>query len=190
MASVRFTPLYARRIPDPVFHDSHSMERHVLLCTASSIPAGLSFDPNARTPNINRAVYKKVRASLLNDGCAPNTFHLKNKGITIVAQSVKRRNDHDYEVFLATGMASLMGPYYELIIKTRETTELPEKQCVKLEILTGVPDDMIRKWRGLNTSVQVQTCRCSTGRGFRVDQERLGSRALLRSHRLVGKRPW
>jgi hypothetical protein len=134
------------------------MERHVLLCTASSIPAGLSFDPNARTPNINRAVYKKVRASLLNDGCAPNTFHLKNKGITIVAQSVKRRNDHDYEVFFGDGHGIVDGGHtYELIIKTRETTELPEKQCVKLEILTGVPDDMIPEVAGgLNTSVQVQ----------------------------------
>lgn len=158
MSSLRFTPVFVRRIPDPVFYNSHSMERHVMLCAVGSLPEGMSFDPNARQPNINRAVYKKVQRSLMNEGCEPNTFHLKNKGITIVAKRVKRHTDHDYEVFFDEGHGIVDGGHtYELIIRTREKTALPPKQFVKLEILTGLPDEMIPDVAGgLNTSVQVQ----------------------------------
>jgi len=158
MTAIRFHARYARRVPDPIFGESHSMERHVLLCPVRVIPEGLSFDPNARTPNINRAVYKKVRSSLLDDCPSPGTFHLKNKGITIVAQRVKKINDNELDVYFDEGHGIVDGGHtYDLIVKTRASQELPEKQFVKVEILTGLSASLIPEVAGgLNTSVQVQ----------------------------------
>jgi hypothetical protein len=49
------------------------------------------------------------------------------------------------------------GHTYELIVSNLDNEQLPDKQFVKFEILTGVPDDWIVEIAGgLNTSVQVQ----------------------------------
>src|SRR5688572_10837595 len=78
-----FQSEFTRRLPDPVFHKDRGMERHILFVPVTAVPAGLPMDPNARVPNIRRSVYREVRESLLsNDG----RFHLKHKGITVVAQ--------------------------------------------------------------------------------------------------------
>ena len=59
---------------------------------------GIPKDPNPRDQNINRAVWKRIAKSLLNDpdgGGQPNAFGVKNKGITILATSVKRAGSED-----------------------------------------------------------------------------------------------
>ena len=62
---------------------------HLFWVPAYTLVDGLSYDPNARKPNTRKHVYKKVDESLLNVSCLENTFHLKNIGIVINADSVQ-----------------------------------------------------------------------------------------------------
>jgi hypothetical protein len=150
-----FRTKFARRVPDPVFGEEFNMERHFFFVAVQDVPPGLPMDPNARVPNIRRTVYKEVRESLLaNDG----RFHLKHKGITIVAAGVEKKNDHLYAVNLPSGHGILDGGHtYTLITQEQENGRLPENQFVKFEIITRAPNDWIPEMAGgLNTSVQVQ----------------------------------
>jgi hypothetical protein len=89
----RFAAPYARRLPDPIFHQSHGTERHVLFVPVRSVPKGLSLDPNARIPNLRRRIYRDIEASLFDRDTTPGTFHLKHKGITLIADSVARAGE-------------------------------------------------------------------------------------------------
>lgn len=156
-----FDVAYARRVPDPGFSGSHGINRHIFFVSVKSVPLGLPLDPNARVPNIRKRVYRDIEQSLLNEVGEPGTFHLKHKGITVVAEKVEQRADHSYEVVICEGHGILDGGHtYELI--TQHLTnglkdELPDDQFVKLEILTNIPSAWIPEIAGgLNTSVQVQ----------------------------------
>ena len=149
---------YARRIPDPVFEDPY---RYVFVVSAKRMPKDIPDDPNARSPKTNRRVYKKVEDSLFNrDDSESGTFHLKNGGITIVAKSVRKTGDQNYEVVLQKdGTHGIVdgGHTYEIITKAQSNSDLPEEQHVFVEILTGIEPDWIPDIAGgLNTSVQVQ----------------------------------
>lgn len=159
MANFAFKPVFARRIPDPVFHESHGIERHVLMVPVRSVPTGLPYDPNARLPNTRRRVYQEVEQSLLNKGDnTPGTFHLKHKGITLIADDVKRRGENDYTVTIKKGHGIVDGGHtYQLITNNLANPDLPEGQFVKFEIVTKVPDEWTMEIAGgLNTSVQVE----------------------------------
>lgn len=153
-----FAAPYARRLPDPVFHTSHGTERHILFVPVRSVPKGLSLDPNARIPNLRRRIYRDIEESLFNKDTTPGTFHLKHKGITLIADSLERAGEGVYNVTLADGHGIVDGGHtYELIVKNLENEQLPEQQFVKFEILTGIPNEWIVEIAGgLNTSVQVQ----------------------------------
>lgn len=152
-----FPSKFARRVPDPVFGKSHGMQRHFLFVDVRDVPAGLPYDPNARVPDINRRVYKQVEQSLLNEDGTQFTFHLKHKGITLIASRVEQRGDTEYAVTIDEGQGIVDGGHtYELITRERDEA-LPEGQFVKFEILTRVPPEWIPEIAGgLNTSVQVQ----------------------------------
>src|SRR5579862_1527858 len=85
--TIPFVTARARRMADPVHEGS---DRHVFYVRAKDLPPGLPTDPNPRTPNINRSVYREVEQSLLGEEGEPGTFHWKNKGITIIAHDVIR----------------------------------------------------------------------------------------------------
>jgi hypothetical protein len=157
-SSVNLTAAFARRIPDPVFHQDHKTERHILFVPVRSVPAGLPLDPNARIPNLRRRIYQEIENSLLDRDTTPGTFHLKHKGITVVAESVTRHGENNYTVALGKNHGIVDGAHtYQLIVKNLATAKLPEKQFVKFEILTAVPPEWIVDIAGgLNTSVQVQ----------------------------------
>jgi len=147
----------ARRVPDPVFAKSHTITRHIFFVPVGAVPRGLPLDPNARVPNINRRVYQEIEASLLDKDVTPGTFHLKHKGITVVADSVEDKGNNQYEVQLRENQGILDGGHtYELLTKDREEA-LPRHQFIKFEILTQIPPEWIAEIAGgLNTSVQVQ----------------------------------
>lgn len=157
--SFRFRPTIARRIPDPNFKQTHDAERHLFVMPVRELPPELPLDPNARRPNIRKRVYQDVKQSLLNKEGEPGTFHLKNKGITIVAQSISQTGDHDYTVTMKRGVHGIVdgGHTYTLIRENLSNPELPENQYVQVEVRIGVPDAWIPEIAGgLNTSVQVQ----------------------------------
>ena len=160
LETFQFEPTYARRIPDPNFKKSHGSERHIFLMSVAKMPLGLSLDPNARNPNVRKRVYQQVEKSLLElDGSEPGTFHLKNKGITIVANSVEQKGDNIYDVTLKSGVHGIVdgGHTYHLIESNQPRNHLPTDQYVSVEIRTGIPDAWVTDIAGgLNTSVQVQ----------------------------------
>lgn len=154
-----FVAKYARRIPDPTFKEEHGLERHIFVVPVKTIPKGLPLDPNARRPKTSKRVYKKVEASLFNQDCEPGTFHLKNKGITIIADAVRSLGDDRYEVDMVNGVHGIVdgGHTYTLISEAQTDAALPEEQYVSVEVRVGVPDTWIPEIAGgLNTSVQVQ----------------------------------
>ncbi|MFC2085774.1 AIPR family protein [Bacteroidota bacterium] len=148
----------ARRFADPNFTDSPKIDRHVFFVRITDVPVGIPLDPNARVPNINRRVYRDVRKSLLNEESVPGTFHLKHKGITLIASRVEHKGKDQYVLHLEKGHGILDGGHsYEIITSTSDE-DVPEHQFVKLEVLTGIPDEWIVDIAGgLNTSVQVQS---------------------------------
>lgn len=149
----------ARRIPDPNFKDAFGLERHLFMVPVKNLPTGIPLDPNARRPKTSKRVYQKVRASLLNQDCEPGTFHLKNKGITIVAQSVNVVGKDTYEIVMLNGVHGILdgGHTYSLIIGAQDNPDLPNDQYVIVEVRVGVPETWIPEIAGgLNTSVQVQ----------------------------------
>lgn len=158
--SFQFRPAFARRIPDPNFKKTYNAERHLFVMPVSKMPAQISLDPNARNPNIRKRVYRQVEASLLGqDGSSPGTFHLKNKGITIIAKSVDQVGNNEYVVKMESGLHGIVdgGHTYELIVMNRDNEALPDDQYVNVEIRVGVPNEWISEIAGgLNTSVQVQ----------------------------------
>lgn len=165
-SSAIFLAEYARRIPDPTLRNA---ERHIFFVRAQNVPEDLPKDPNPRAQKIDRGIYREVGAHLLNEDGTPNTFHLKNKGITLIADKVERKNDdeHVYTVSFGAGHGIVDGAHTYEIVRTNkpmieelngsdgEGAEI--EQFVKFEIVTGLPEDLVPEIaRGLNTAVQVQ----------------------------------
>ncbi|HZT97745.1 MAG TPA: AIPR family protein [Chloroflexota bacterium] len=157
MASVvPFVTSRARRMADPVHEGS---DRHIFYVRVKDIPPGIPDDPNPRIPNINRAVYREVERSLLGEEGEPGYFHMKNKGITLIAKEVVRGSaDNEYSVVFDRGDGMVDGRHtYEILQKHRADELLPEDQFVKIEILTRVPSALVYEIAGgLNTGMQVQ----------------------------------
>jgi hypothetical protein len=155
----------SRRTPDPNFKD---ITRHILFVPVRTVPKGLPLDPNARIPNLNRRVYRDLRDSLLDDGVLEEgMFHLKHKGITLVAQKVEQKGGgEEFIVTMKSGHGVLDGAHTYELITTTPKDALPEMQFVKFEILTKVPEEWIADIAGgLNTSVQVQPMSLDNLRG-------------------------
>jgi hypothetical protein len=153
-------PTHARRLPDPVFQTNPEINHHIFWVPAHTLVDGLSYGPNARRPNIRKHVYKKVDESLLNVSCQENTFHLKNLGIAINANSVRKIADDRYEVDLpdAEHHGVLNGGHtLELIAKRIKDGSIPPKQFIKIEVRTGVPNEWLPEVAGgMNTALQVE----------------------------------
>ena len=158
--SFRFRPVIARRFPDPNFRKEHGAERHLFIVPVKALPDDLPLDPNARRPNVRKRVYQDVKKSLLGlDGSESGTFHLKNKGITIVAESVRQstRDEAEYVIKLRTGVHGILdgGHTYRLIMDHK--ANLPDDQYVQVDVRVGIPDAWVPEIAGgLNTSVQVE----------------------------------
>ncbi|HLK85833.1 MAG TPA: AIPR family protein [Candidatus Binataceae bacterium] len=165
MSSFKVPVRSIRRIPDPIFPHC---ERHLLTCAIGDVPMGLPTDPNPRVPNPDRPIYRRVLKHLLNEEGTPNTFHLKNKGITLIAEQVKKIDDNNVELIFEQGQGIVDGRHtYELIGEALKIIADGERsaddngdaiaQFVKLEVLTGlVPELYPEIAGGLNTAVQVQ----------------------------------
>ena len=119
------------------------------------LPAGIPTDPNPRERNIDKMIYREVKQSLLDEN--DPTFHLKNKGITLLARTVRYSEDKRLAtVVFDDGHGMVDGAHtYEIIMTSKE--ECPKFQYVKIEVLTGVDRDLVSQIaKGLNTAVQVQ----------------------------------
>ena len=144
---------YFRRLPDPFFKGA---ERYIALVAAADVPPGIPLDPNPRDQNINRRVYQDVLESLRSP--EDRSFHLKNKGITMIAESVKAPGGRGpLRVKLREQHGILDGGHTYRIVLEGQQDDPPPNQFVKFEILIGVDTDLITDIAGgLNTAVQVQ----------------------------------
>jgi AIPR protein len=166
-STVTLVAPYARRVPDPTFPNA---ERHILFVRALDIPDGIPKEPNPRKQKEDRPIYKEVGRHLRNEEGTANTFHLKNKGITLIAHSVTRERgaEDTYEVTFGSEKHGIVdgGHTYEILRSNRQEIEdlnadkgdgAEIDQYVKLEIVTGLDRDVVSEIaRGLNTAVQVQ----------------------------------
>ncbi|MCH7736127.1 MAG: AIPR family protein [Chloroflexi bacterium] len=160
MPAIVFKPDYSRQYPDPLNKASGSVpihiEHHIFTLNASQLPEGIPKSPNPREQNTNKSIYKDIRASL--DDADDPTFHLKNIGITAIAQRVEYSANKDTAtVLFEDGQGILNGAHtYEIIQESIADGDCPDNQFVKMEILTGIPPELIPDLAGgLNTSVQV-----------------------------------
>lgn len=155
----QFKSTSVRRIPDPNFKSQYGMETYTFLMRCKDMPEGIGNDPNARQPNPAKLTYKKVAESLLEqDGDDVGTFHLKNKGITIVADKVRQTNSNDeFVVTLESGEHGIVDGGHTYAIIQENKDQIPEDQYVRIDVRVGTPSAWIPLIsRGLNTAVQVQ----------------------------------
>jgi DNA-directed RNA polymerase alpha subunit len=120
---------------------SPGVTHYVGLVPVSAIATNLPNTPNLRAANIKTQVAKDVAVSLRkNDG----NFHLKNKGITMLATSVSRSND-GWEVILTPSVTQDSdgildgGHTYAVICDARKDNVRLDKQYVFVYVRTNVP---------------------------------------------------
>lgn len=152
---------YSRHFPDPLNNiqedDLYNIEHHILLCKAIDVPSGISKKPNPREQRIDWGIYKDVQKSL--EDTSDWSFHLKNKGITLLAHRVDYSQDKKVAtLYLGDNDGIADGAHtYEIILDSQSKGNCPEGQYVKFEIITGIPSTMmVDITGGLNTAVQVQ----------------------------------
>lgn len=151
---------YSRRFPDPMNENTNgdplNIEHHILLSRAIDVPSGIPKTPNPREQRINKGIYKEVRESL--ESTDDLSFHLKNKGITILAHQVEYSSDKKIAtIYFGESDGIADGAHtYEIVLATQAEGTCPEGQYAKFEVITGVPHEMaVDITGGLNTAVQV-----------------------------------
>lgn len=152
----RFRAHEARRVKHPVFPE---IEKHYFVVRALDMPEGIRKDANAReATGLNRRVYKDVQKSLLAEQTMPGIFDLKNKGIVILAEQVKKVGDDAYEVTIDDGQGIVDGGHtYDIICIAKVAANIPEEQYVEVQVRTGVPTELITEISsGLNSGIAVK----------------------------------
>lgn len=154
----RFIVHEARRISHPFFS---AIEKHWFTVPARLFPAGISTKANARDPiGLNRRVYRDVKDSLVGRTATPGTFDLMNKGVTILADSVRLidKENRIYEVTIDDDLGIVDGAHTaKLIEEANEEDAVPPEQYVEVYIKTGVNSEHVSDIaKGLNTGMQVK----------------------------------
>jgi len=154
----RIPAFESRKVSHPVFKQ---IDKYWLTVKAEEFPTGISTAANAREPvGLNRLVYRDVRESLEGNGAIPGSFDLMNKGITILALSVRLvdKDKQIYEIVIDDEEGGIVdGAHTAKIIEqcNADHTSHPD-QYVEVYIRTGVENDLITDIaRGLNTGMQV-----------------------------------
>ena len=159
-SSHRFRVYEARRINHPVWS---TIEKHTFTIAAKDLPKGISTSANARDPvGLNRRVYRDVMDSLLAKSSVPGTFDLMNKGITVLAESVKLvdKDKGIYDVVVDQEIGGIVDGAHTaaLIWQAQDRGEVPDEQYVDIYVRTGVDRDLFSDIaKGLNTAIQVKT---------------------------------
>ena len=148
----------ARRVKHPVFPE---IEKHYMTVRAVDLPDGIRKDANARDgegKDLRKQVYREVQRSLVEDQAYPGIFDLKNKGIVILAESVRKIGEDTYEIRIRDGQGIVDGGHtYEIITRAQPAEKIPADQYAEVQIRTGVDDEMITEISaGLNTGIAVK----------------------------------
>lgn len=136
--------------------------RHWIEVQVSDLSESFPLDANPRDPNIDRSMYRKIELSLTDPestGHTKGAFGYRHSGLTLVADSVQVRDDVAHITF-GPGSGLVNGGHSHALIRSAleklDLTAAPD-EYVLLEILTGVPDELIPEIAdGRNTSMQVK----------------------------------
>lgn len=157
MPTVKLRPRFIRRSIDPFNNSTPAIDRHVLYVPVTDVPAGIVMAAGMKPPKTRWDIYRDVQASLLDKNCTPGLFHMKNRGITIVARDLRKIEEDEYDLDLSPGQGIVDGSHtYRLILEMQQNSDvtLPKKQFVKIEVLTRVPEEWVAEMAGaLNTSM-------------------------------------
>jgi hypothetical protein len=154
----RIRAFQMRKITHPI---QKTIDKFWLSVAAKDLPANISTKANARDPRgLNRHVYKEVRSSLEGNTADIGTFDLMNKGITILAESVKVVNKDEglYDVVVDDAFGGIVDGAHtaKIIWESNSEGTTPDGQYVEVYIRTGVSKALISEIaRGLNTGIQV-----------------------------------
>ncbi len=147
-----------RKITHPVFR---TIDKYWLTVAAKDFPAGISTSANARDPiGLNRRVYREVRSSLDGQTASIGSFDLMNKGITILAKSVKLVDKEKglLEIVIDNEEGGIVDGAHtaKIIEEANEEATTPDLQYVEVYLRTGVTSELVSDIaRGLNTGIQV-----------------------------------
>ena len=156
MSTLRFPTKQFRSLPSP----SGSSKIGVFFAPASTVPRELWDwrEVNPREVNRRSGVYRALSFTLREE---PERFHERNRGITIVADSISF-DDKRQEVLLKLGDTALHGVVdgahtLDAILETQK--QPPENgwpASVFIKVVVGIDSDQIAEIAGgLNTSQQV-----------------------------------
>lgn len=154
----RIRAFQMRKISHPIFP---TIDKYWLTVAAKDFPSGISTSANAREPvGLNRRVYKDVRDSLDGETATPGSFDLMNKGITILAKSVRLIDKEKgiFDLILDDDEGGIVDGAHtaKIIEEANEDGTTPDEQYVEVYVRTGVSDELISDIaRGLNTGIQV-----------------------------------
>lgn len=132
-----------------------NVREHLFYSMAEDLPVAVPHGCNPRNQNINAKIYQKVAESFKD--VDDMTFHLKNKGITVLSTGVNREEKKG-KVYLTVQVPDELGNVdgqhtHEIV--TTYAKDNPQ-QLVHIRILENLPEVMISPVAaGLNTSVQV-----------------------------------
>jgi AIPR protein len=148
----------SRKISHPVFK---TIDKYWLTVKATDFPTGISTAANAREPvGLNRLVYRDVRESLEGTGAEPGTFDLMNKGITILAKSVRLidKEEQIFEITVDDERGGIVDGAHtaKIIEQCNHDGSTDDEQYVEVYVRTGIENGLITDIaRGLNTGMQV-----------------------------------
>ncbi len=142
---VKFKVDSFRQIPNPYIGLKEGMDTpatkpimYVAICDVRNLPENFPMETNPREQNLNTAVSKMIKASVLS---AANNFYLLNRGILLSAESVSY-NAYSTELTINFTDFSVHGNVdgghtYKVILENRDSLDENITQFVKLEIITG-----------------------------------------------------
>jgi hypothetical protein len=146
-----------RSWPDPNLKD---VRHYSFYLKVSDTPLGMWSDVNARTQSPDKRLYSQISDSLLGQtDDTPGLFHLRNQGITILADSATynpkfRTIELDLYDKETHGLVN-GGHTYQIFCNAME--ENPDER-VWVHVMCGIPKHhVVEISKGLNTSLQVKT---------------------------------
>ena len=164
MDTFNLTSKIHRKFHDPI---DNSIEHHIFIVRCIDLPNGISSGANVRhasSKTLNKKVSKKMKSTLLiHDEEYENMFLHKNSGITLLADRVTKKSEKNnmetWSVQYDKVEEGILngGHTYKVIQGVIADGELiSDQQYVKIEVLTGVPQDRIVEIaEGLNTALKV-----------------------------------
>lgn len=156
--------MQALKIPAP-FHrhmpsrSKDGVVRHWIEARVGDLVEAFPDEPNPRDPNIDRVLYRKIRASLVDPddvGHTQGAFGYRHSGLTLIAQSVEV-SDGEATIRFGPNGGLVNGGHSHALIREVLAEGLTPEEYVMLEILIGVDDYLIPEIaEGRNTSLEVK----------------------------------